>query len=98
MCFSLIGIICVCISPLVGTGSFGTVYRAQGVLDGVMYAIKKSRRRPHNQSERTSMMHEVSPHAYRECVVCVCVFDNMWHGVVCMVGEYVRPLVFATEI
>jgi serine/threonine protein kinase len=42
-----------------GTGSFGTVYRAQGNIDGVLYAIKKSRRRPHNESERATMMHEV---------------------------------------
>jgi serine/threonine protein kinase len=43
----------------IGSGSFGTVYRVRGKLDGIGYAIKKSRRRPHSQHERTSMMSEV---------------------------------------
>jgi len=47
------------ILDVIGTGTFGTVYRAEALLDGVVYAVKKSRKRPHNQTERTAMMHEV---------------------------------------
>lgn len=35
------------------------MYRVKGKLDGIGYAIKKSRRRPHSQHERASMMLEV---------------------------------------
>lgn len=47
------------IIDILGSGSFGTVYRVRGKLDGIGYAIKKSRRRPHSQNERASMMLEV---------------------------------------
>jgi hypothetical protein len=47
------------ILDIIGSGSFGTVYRVRGKLDGINYAIKKSRRRPHNQNERTSQLVEV---------------------------------------
>jgi hypothetical protein len=47
------------ILDVIGSGSFGTVYRVRGKLDGIGYAIKKSRRRPHSQHERAAMMVEV---------------------------------------
>jgi serine/threonine protein kinase len=45
---------------VLGTGVFGTVYRARSKLDDVMYAIKRSRRRFRDSEDKNKMMHEVS--------------------------------------
>lgn len=46
------------IVDVIGTGVFGTVYRARGRLDNVMYAVKRSKRfKGHMAKEK--MMHEV---------------------------------------
>lgn len=48
----------------IGSGTFGTVYCARGRVDGVQYAVKRSKRRFHGSTDRTRMMHEV--HALAE--------------------------------
>ena len=45
---------------VLGTGTFGTVYRARSKLDDVLYAIKRSRRRFRGNEDKNKMMHEVS--------------------------------------
>lgn len=44
---------------IIGTGSFGTVFRARSRLDGAMYAIKRSNRKFRGNSDKLRMMHEV---------------------------------------
>ena len=47
------------IVDVIGTGSFGTVYRAKGKVDDIIYAVKRSRRRFKGMIDRARMMHEV---------------------------------------
>jgi len=47
------------IVDVIRVGSFGTVYRARGLLDNVMYAVKRSQGRFRGASERDEMLHEV---------------------------------------
>jgi hypothetical protein len=49
-----------CIIDIIGTGTFGTVYRAKGVCDNVTYAIKKSRSQFKGAADKSMMMHEVN--------------------------------------
>lgn len=44
---------------VIGTGTFGTVYRVKGKIDEVLYAVKRSIRRFRGSLDRTRMMHEV---------------------------------------
>jgi hypothetical protein len=44
---------------VIGSGTFGTVYRVKGKIDEVLYAVKRSLRRFRGSLDRTRMMHEV---------------------------------------
>lgn len=59
---------------VLGTGTFGTVYRARSKLDDVMYAIKRSRRRFHGIEDKNKMMHEVSSQMVQKLPSFVCNF------------------------
>ena len=43
----------------IGRGTFGSVFRAQSKLDGVIYAIKRSRRRFRGAIDKQKMINEV---------------------------------------
>lgn len=51
------------IMEVLGTGTFGTVYKVRGRMDNSMYAIKKSKSKFKGDYERSTMMHEVSSFA-----------------------------------
>lgn len=47
------------IIDVIGSGNFGSVYRAKRTLDNMVYAVKQSRQQANNTAERSIMLREV---------------------------------------
>jgi len=47
------------VQAVLGEGSFGTVFAARGKMDGIEYAVKRSKRRFHGEHDRDNMLIEI---------------------------------------
>lgn len=67
---------------LIGAGSFGLVYRAQGLLDEVMYAIKKAGKKTETMEEKTLILRGVQALASlseeSDATGCIVRYYNSW--------------------